>query len=222
MLPASRLDDRSRMVLINRFDSRFWQEQPRHGPCPKIRLFCERSLTVEGRPVSQERHAHIQVPLLVRGRQHWRSMLPRLCTDTHTQRTRQPLSSWKQMTEWLGHRNPPDVLREHLYRRGLTRDATLPLLDRSTRTTTTHLLSSLFSFISPPCLSSFPSSFLFFWSFFLLPAVTPKFIPFEEYILILGESWLEPRADSDETQRKETTRKFANVNARGTTKKGRG
>ena len=84
-LPASRLDDRSQMVLINRFDSRFWQERPRHGPCPKIRLFCERSLTVEGRPVSQGRHAHIQVPLLVRGRQHWRSMPLRSCTDTHNE-----------------------------------------------------------------------------------------------------------------------------------------
>ena len=52
--------------------------------------------------------------------------------------------------------------------------------------------------------------------------MTPKFIPFEEHVLILGENWLEPRAYSDETQRKETTtRKFADVNARGTTK-GRG
>lgn len=110
ILPASRLDDRSRIVLINRFDWRFWQERPRHGPCTKIGTLCGCSLTVEGRPVSQEKYAHIQVPPFVKD-QHWRPM----ARSYTTHRDCRPLSSWKQMTEWLGHRNPRDVPREHLY-----------------------------------------------------------------------------------------------------------
>lgn len=112
MLPVSWLDGRSRIVLINQFDSRSRQERPRHGPCPKIGSLCECSLTMEGRPVSQEKYAHIQVPPFVKD-QH-RCPMPRDRTLTHTT-DRRPLSSWKQMTEWLGHRNPPDVPREHLY-----------------------------------------------------------------------------------------------------------